>query len=64
MDCILLGYAFHSVGYRFLVVNSRVSDVYVGTIMESNYATFFEEIFPMKDMPSSSTQEIPNTSSQ
>ena len=58
--CVLLGYAFHSVGYRFLVVKSEVSDVYVGTIIESNDATFFEEIFPMKDMPSSSNQEIPN----
>ena len=64
VDCVLLGYAFHSVGYRFLVVKSEVSHVYVGTIMESNNATFFEEIFPMKDMPSSSNEEIPNTSSQ
>ena len=64
MDCVLLGYAFHSVGYRFLVVKSEVSDVYVGTIMETKDANFLEEIFPMKDMPSSSNQEIPNTSSQ
>ena len=27
VDCVLLGYAFHSVGYRFLVVKSEVSDV-------------------------------------
>ena len=54
VDCVLLGYAFHSVGYRFLVVKSKVSDVNVGTIMESKDASFFEEIFPMKDMPSSS----------
>ena len=32
--------------------------------MESNDATFFKEIYPMKDMSSSSNQEIPNTSSQ
>ena len=36
----------------------------VGTIMESNDATFFEDIFPMKDMPSSSNQEMPSSSSQ
>ena len=38
--------------------------MHVGTIMESNDATFFEDIFPMKDMPSSSNQEIPTSSSQ
>ena len=32
--------------------------------MESKDATFFEDIFPMKGMPSSSNQEIPSTSSQ
>lgn len=57
VDCVFLGYAHHSVGYRFLVVKSRVPDVHVGTIMESRDATFFEDIFSMKDMPSSSSQE-------
>ena len=33
----------------------------VGTIMESNDATFFEDIFPMKDMPSSSSQRSETT---
>ena len=64
VDCVLLGYAFNSIGYRFLVVKSEVSDMHVGTIMESNDATFFENIFPMKDMASSSNQEIPILSSQ
>jgi hypothetical protein len=50
VDCVFLGYAFHSIGYRFLIVKSEVSDMHVGTIMESNDATFFEDIFPMKDM--------------
>ncbi|KAK1664278.1 hypothetical protein QYE76_052437 [Lolium multiflorum] len=36
----------------------------VGTIMESNDATFFEDIFPMKDMSSSSHQEMPTSSIQ
>ena len=53
VDCVFLGYTFHSIGYRFLVVKSEVLDMNVGTIMESNDATFFEDIFPMKDMPSS-----------
>jgi hypothetical protein len=64
VDCVFLGYAFHSIGYRFLIVKSEVSDMHVGTIMESNDATFFEDIFPMKDMPSSSNQGMPSTSIQ
>ena len=64
MDCVFLGYAFHSIGYRFLVVKSEVSDMHVGTIMESNDATFFEDIFPMKDMATSSNQEMPSSSNQ
>ncbi|KAK1627109.1 hypothetical protein QYE76_001424 [Lolium multiflorum] len=52
------------IGYRFLIVKSEVSDMHVGTIMESNDATFFEDIFPMKDMPSSSIQGMPSTSIQ
>ena len=54
MNCVFLGYAFHSVGYRFLVVRSEVPDLLVGTIMESRDATFFENIFPMRDETSSS----------
>jgi hypothetical protein len=45
VDCVFLGYAFHSVGYRSLVVKSGVLDLLVGTIMESRDATFFENIF-------------------
>uniref|UniRef100_A0A453CRN0 Uncharacterized protein n=1 Tax=Aegilops tauschii subsp. strangulata TaxID=200361 RepID=A0A453CRN0_AEGTS len=64
VDCVLMGYAFHTVGYRFLIIKFEVSDMHVGTIMESNDATFFEDIFPMKDMSSSSNQEIPTPSSE
>src|SRR4051812_44816582 len=45
----------------FLVVKSEVPDMKVGTIMESKNATFFEDIFPMKDMPSTSRQESVET---
>jgi transposase InsO family protein len=48
VDCVFLGYAFHSIGYRFLIINSGVPDMLVGTIMESRDATFFEDEFPMK----------------
>jgi hypothetical protein len=52
MDCIFLGYAQRSIGYRYLVVKSEVPDMHVNTIMESRDATFFENMFPMKDMHS------------
>jgi hypothetical protein len=48
VDCVLLGYAFHNIGYRFYIVKSKVPDMRVGTILESNDVTFFEDIFPMK----------------
>ncbi len=57
VDCVFLGYAIHSVGYRFSIVNSRVPDMRVGTITESRDATFFENEFPMKNAPSTSSQE-------
>jgi hypothetical protein len=45
VDCIFLGYAQHSVAYKFLIIKSRD-------------ATFFENIFPMKDSVASSSQPI------
>jgi hypothetical protein len=41
VDCVFLGYAIHSVEYKFLIINSEVPDMHVGTIMESRDATFF-----------------------
>jgi hypothetical protein len=49
VDCIFLGYAHHSIAYRFLVVKSEVPDMHVNSLFESHDATFFENIFPMKD---------------
>ena len=57
MDCFFLGYVFHGTGYRFLVVKSGIPDLNVGTIMESRDAVFFEDIFPMRDMPGVSGME-------
>ena len=48
VDCVFLGYAIHSVGYRFLIINSGVPNVIVGTIMESRDATFFRMNFPCR----------------
>ena len=58
VDCVFLGYAIHSIGYRFLIVKFRVPDMHVSTIMESRDVTFFENIFPMRDGTSSSRQEF------
>ena len=46
VDCVFLGYAIHIMGYRFLIINSGVPDVVVGTIMESRDVTFFRVNFP------------------
>jgi transposase InsO family protein len=45
VDCIFLGYAHHSIAYRFLVVKSEVTDMHVNSLLESHDATFFENIF-------------------
>jgi hypothetical protein len=57
VDCVFLGYAIDNVGYRFLIINSEVSDMHVGTIMESRDATFFENEFSMKTTPSTTGHE-------
>jgi hypothetical protein len=41
MDCIFLGYAHHSIVYRFLVVKYEVPDMHVDTIFESCDVIFF-----------------------
>ena len=42
VDCVFLGYAIHSMGYRFLIINSEVPNVNVGTIMKSRDVIFLE----------------------
>ena len=58
VDGVFLGYAIHSVGYRFLIINSSVPEMAVDTIMESRDATFFENEFSMKNGPSSTSHEF------
>ena len=41
IDCVFLGYAIQNVGYRFLIINSEVPNMHVGTIIKSIDATFF-----------------------
>jgi hypothetical protein len=42
VDCVLLGFAHHSIAYRFLVVKSEVPDMHVDKIFESRDATFLK----------------------
>ena len=58
VECVFLGYAIHSVGYRFLIINSSVPEMAVNTVMESRDATFFENEFFMKNAPSTTSHEF------
>jgi hypothetical protein len=49
VDCVFLGYVIHSVGYKFLIINSSVPEMAVDIIMKSRDATFFKDEFPMKN---------------
>lgn len=46
-DCVFLGYADSSPAYRFLVIKSEVLEL--NTIIETKNASFFENIFPLKE---------------
>jgi hypothetical protein len=50
LDCVFLGYAHHSIAYRFLVLKSEAPDMHMDTIFKSRDTTFLKNIFPMKDM--------------
>jgi hypothetical protein len=41
VDCIFIDYAFHNIGYRFLIIKFGVPDMHVGTIIDSRDAIFF-----------------------
>jgi hypothetical protein len=60
VDCIFIGYAFDNLGYRFLIIKSRVPDMHVGTIMDSRDATFFRISFLCEDYCSSSKKSLIN----
>jgi hypothetical protein len=49
VDCVFVGYAHNSATYRFVVIKSEFLDVQVNALTKSCDATFFEDIFPMKD---------------
>ena len=49
IDCIFIGYVINSSAYRFLVHKYDIPDIHVNTIIESRNASFFENIFPIKN---------------
>jgi hypothetical protein len=49
IDCVFLRHTHNNAAYRFLVIKSDFQDVHVNTVTESRDASFFEDIFPMKD---------------
>ena len=49
IDCIFIGYANNSKAYRFLVYKSEIPDIHSNTIIESDNAEFFEDIFSYKN---------------
>jgi hypothetical protein len=56
VDSIFLGFAQHSAAYKFLIIKYEIPDVHANTMTESCDATFFKNIFPMKDSVVSSSQ--------
>jgi hypothetical protein len=50
VDCVFLGYSHYSIAYKFLVIKSEIHDVHVDTFLKSHDVTFFENIFPMKNL--------------
>ena len=61
VDCVFIGYAFHSNAYRFLVIDSKNNLIEKNTIFETRDAEFFENRFPFKEKSegSSSSFSIP-----
>ena len=49
VDAVFIGYSLDSNTYRFLVINSEISEILNNTLIESRDATFFENIFPFKN---------------
>ena len=48
VDCVFIGYATNSKAYRFLVHKSENPDIHNNTVIESDNAEFFENIYPYK----------------
>ena len=58
VDCVFIGYVVNSKACRFFVHKSDNPEIHVNTIIESDNAEFFENIYPYKT-ESESTSERP-----
>jgi hypothetical protein len=54
VGCLFLGYAHNNMAYRFLVIKYDAPEQNVNTIIELRYASFFENIFAMRAVGSTS----------
>ena len=60
IDCIFIGYANNSKAYHFLVCKSEIPDIHSNTIIESDNAELFEDIFPYKRMKAKHLVKVPS----
>nr|GEV82847.1 hypothetical protein [Tanacetum cinerariifolium] len=58
VDCIFIGYAKNSSAYRFIVHESKNSDIQKNTVMELRNASFFEHIFPCLSKETGSSSRL------
>jgi len=49
VDCVFIGYTYNSSAYRFLVYKSNIKNIHPNIIMESRNATFFKDVFTLKE---------------
>jgi len=49
VDCVFIGYTYNSSAYRFLVYKSSIKNIHPNIIMESRNATFFKDVFTLKE---------------
>lgn len=54
VDCVFIGYTHNSVEYRFLIHKSDISDISMGTTIESRNVVCFRNFYPCKGMGKSS----------
>ncbi|GJR87327.1 retrotransposon protein, putative, ty1-copia subclass [Tanacetum coccineum] len=58
MDCIFIGYAKNNIAYRFIIHDSKNSDIQKNAAMESRNASFFENIFPYERQDHPEEEEV------
>ena len=57
INCVFIGYATNNKAYRFLVHKLENPDIHVNTVIKSDNAKFFENIYPYKNEYESSNEK-------